>query len=83
VFAVYFSMILRKAICAVEVIASASSSMMSLNCAIEEMDDVLVGAIEKICFVEANVFICSRTTSIPRSSDALSSRTICRKFFAP
>jgi hypothetical protein len=83
VLAVYFSMILRNAICAVAVMASASSSMMSLYCAIEEMEDVLVGAIVKICFVEANVFICSRTTSMPRSSEALSSRTICRMFLAP
>ena len=30
----------------------------------------------KICLVDANVLICSRTTSIPRSSEALSSNTI-------
>lgn len=83
VFAVYFSMIRRNAICAVAVIASASSSMMSLYCAIEETEDAPVGAIVKICFVEANVFICSRTTSMPRSSEALSSRTICRMFLVP
>ena len=31
----------------------------------------------------ANVLICSRTTSIPLSSLALSSRTICRMFLLP
>ena len=49
VLAVYFSMILRNAIWAVEVIASASSRMMSLK---ELMEDVsAVGAAVKICFV--------------------------------
>ena len=99
VLAVYFSMILRNAICAVAVMASASSRMMSLK---ELMEAVLaVGAAVKICFVPvfrmstrvpttghgqdllANVLICSRTTSIPRSSLALSSSTIWRMFFWP
>ena len=38
---------------------------------------------ENICFVDANVLICSRTTSIPLSSDAFNSKTICRMFFGP
>jgi hypothetical protein len=77
VFAVYFSMIRLNAIWAVDVIASASSSIISLYAAIDvgEVDFML-----KICFVLAKVLICSRTTSIPRSSEALSSRTICRIF---
>ena len=82
VLAVYFSMIRRSAICAAEVMASASSSMMSLKAPRPDFDGVCVAA-EKICFVLAKVLICSRTTSMPRSSDALSSRTICRTFFAP
>jgi hypothetical protein len=79
VFAVYFSMIRLNAICAVDVIASASSRIISLYPAIEVEDELLV----KICFVLAKVLICSRTTSIPRSSEALSSRTICRMFLEP
>lgn len=98
VLAVYFSIIRRNAICAVEVMASASSRIMSLN----ELMEVpsAVGVAVKICLVPdspgqlggpgldlkyilANVFICSRTTSMPRSSLALSSSTICRMFFGP
>jgi hypothetical protein len=63
--------------------ASASSRMMSLYCPIEGVEDVLVGAMVKICLVEAKVLICSRTTSMPRSSEALSSSTICRIFLDP
>jgi hypothetical protein len=33
--------------------------------------------------VDAKVLICSRTTSIPLSSDAFSSKTIWRMFFVP
>jgi hypothetical protein len=79
VFAVYFSMIRLKAICAVDVIASASSRIISLYPAIEVEDELFV----KICFVLAKVLICSLTTSIPRSSEALSSSTICRMFLEP
>ena len=99
--AVYFSMMRRKAICAVDVMASASSRMMSLKEVIEEESEVLAAEV-KICFVPAlfvscchmeddkwrvdrlaNVLICSRTTSMPRSSLALSSKTICRMFLFP
>jgi hypothetical protein len=82
VFAVYFSMIRRNAICAVDVIASASSRIISLYAAIE-VEELDVAFIVKICLVLAKVLICSRTTSIPRSSEALSSRTICRMFLEP
>jgi hypothetical protein len=54
-----------------------------LYCAIDGVEDVLVGAMVKICLVEAKVLICSRTTSMPRSSEALSSSTICRIFLDP
>ena len=50
VFAVYFSIMRRRAICAVEVIASASSRMMSLKLAREAWEDGS-GAAVKICFV--------------------------------
>jgi len=50
VLAVYFSIMRRRAICAVEVMASASSRMMSLKEAIEE-GEVVVGVMEKICLV--------------------------------
>lgn len=81
VLAVYFSMMRRRAICAVLVMASASSRMISLKPAIpvREADEPIV----KICLVEANVLICSRTTSMPRSSEALSSSTIWRILSAP
>ena len=81
VLAVYFSMMRRRAIWAVAVMASASSRMMSLNVASDESP--ALGAAAKICFVLLNVLICSRTTSIPLSSDALSSKTICRMFLFP
>ena len=85
VLAVYFSIMRRRAICAVEVMASASSRMISLKeamvSAVEEVEGV--GRAEKICLVLAKVLICSRTTSIPRSSLALSSSTICRMFLGP
>lgn len=61
VFGVYFSMMRRSAICAVDVMASASSRMMSLKVASEEV----VGFAEKelnICFVLLNVLICSLKT---------------------
>jgi hypothetical protein len=84
VLTVYFSMILLSAICAVFVMASASSRMMSLNpAAAPPPPGFEVGATEKICFVEAKVLICSRTTSMPRSSEALSSRTIWRMLSWP
>lgn len=106
VFAVYFSMIRRSAICAVAVIASASSRMINLKEPRDEPDFV-AGATENICFVPemwpsqqkrrkendeerkvklnrlAKVFICSLTTSMPLSSLALSSITICRIFWLP
>lgn len=50
VFAVYFSIILRNAICATEVIASASSRTMSLKLPNEGVSPAL-GAAENICFV--------------------------------
>lgn len=81
VLVVYFSMMRRRAICAVLVIASASSRMMSLKPAMPLLADAPLRL--KICFVEANVLICSRTTSMPRSSEALSSSTICRMFSMP
>lgn len=58
VLAVYFSIILRRAICAVAVMASASSRMMSLN---EAREPVVpeVGLAEKICLVLLNVLIWS------------------------
>lgn len=65
VFGVYFSMIRRRAIWAVDVIASASSRMMSLYVA-REVDvefvssEVATGVKAlKICFVEEKVLICS------------------------
>lgn len=61
--------------------ASASSRMISLYDAIDDMEAYAVLA--NICLVEAKVFICSRTTSIPRSSEALSSRTICLTLLGP
>ena len=57
VLAVYFSIIRRSAICAVAVMASASSSMMSLNVA--RGDESAAGAEEKICLVLEKVLICS------------------------
>jgi hypothetical protein len=87
VLAVYFSMIRRSAICAVEVIASASSRMMSLYWAMEDVAEdpfeAADGPMLNICFVEAKVLICSRTTSMPLSSEAFSSSTIWRMFFVP
>ena len=63
VFVVYFSMIRRRAICAVEVIASASSRMMSLKeaSALERPPDSVsgLGLDVKICFVLLKVLICS------------------------
>lgn len=61
---VNFSITRRSAICAALVIASASSRMISL------------GALVNICLVPAKSLIFSRTTSMPRSSDAFSSSTI-------
>ena len=58
---VYFSITRRSAACAALVIESASSSTISL------------GAAVNIWRVEANSLIWSRTTSMPRSSDAFSS----------
>lgn len=53
--------------------------MISLYDASVEEPELLAGAMAlNICFVEAKVLICSRTTSIPRSSEALSSKTCCR-----
>lgn len=67
--------------------ASASSRIISLKFAVELVvvaeEEELEEESVKICFVLANVLICSRTTSMPRSSEALSSRTIWRMFFAP
>jgi hypothetical protein len=51
VLAVYRSMIRRRAICAVEVMASASSRMISLKEAREELPEPDCGPMEKICFV--------------------------------
>lgn len=80
VLTVYFSMIRRRAICAVLVMASASSRIISLNPAIEDFAEA---PMVKICLVLAKVLICSRTTSMPRSSEALSSSTIWRMLAAP
>ena len=52
VLAVYFSMIRRRAICAVDVMASASSRMMSLKEVIEVESEILEVEV-KICFVPA------------------------------
>lgn len=99
VLAVYFSIIRRRAIWAVDVMASASSRIMSLKEAMEVLSEGLV--MLNICFVPAlmvsqrwkayaglqnglaKVLICSRTTSMPLSSLALSSSTICRMFLLP
>lgn len=66
VFVVYFSIIRRKAICAVDVIASASSRMMSLKEASElatPPDSLLgLGLDANICFVLLKVLICSLRT---------------------
>jgi hypothetical protein len=67
VLGVYFSMIRRRAICAVEVMASASSRMMSLKEAPRAVGEVEFGSSEeedgakvlKICLVEEKVLICS------------------------
>lgn len=59
VFAVYFSIMRRRAIWAVEVIASASSRMMSLNVAKGVLESEGWGREEKICFVLLKVLICS------------------------
>ena len=63
VFVVYFSIIRRKAICAVDVIASASSRMMSLKEASELAmpPESLsgLGLVVNICFVLLKVLICS------------------------
>ena len=61
---VYFSMTRLRANCASLVIASHSSRITSLN------------LLEKIVRVEAKSTTCCLTTPIPRSSEALSSRTI-------
>lgn len=61
---VYFSMTRRRANCASLVIASHSSRMTSLN------------PVLKIRRVEAKSWISCRTTLMPRSSEALSSRTM-------
>ena len=50
VLAVYFSIIRLRAICAVDVMASASSRMMSLKDVIEAWSEG-IGADAKICFV--------------------------------
>ena len=65
-FFVYCSMTRRSAACAACVMASASSSTISLNvsCCVLNTLRVL-----------ANDLICPRTTSMPRSSDAFSSST--------
>jgi len=63
VLGVYFSMMRRRAICAVDVIASASSRMMSLYVArvveedaLSDGSEAVVGVKElKICFVEEKV----------------------------
>lgn len=60
-----------RANCASFVMASASSRMMSLT------------PLEKSFRVPAKDLIWSRTTSIPRSSDAFSSSTICRHCLGP
>lgn len=60
-FFVYFSMTRLRAFCATWVIASASSRMMSLYPSVLNMALLL-----------AKLLICSRTTSIPLSSEALS-----------
>jgi len=67
-FSVYFSMILLSAFCASLVIASHSSKMITLN------------PFECNDRVEAKFKIFSRTTFIPRSSEAFNSKTICFKF---
>ena len=54
VLAVYFSIIRLRAICAVEVMASASSRMMSLKDVIEDWSEVF-GAEAKICFVPVSI----------------------------
>lgn len=56
VLAVYFSMIRRRAICAVAVMASASSRMISLKAPSDEpeVDD---GARENICFVPGRAML--------------------------
>lgn len=65
VLGVYFSMMRRRAICAVDVIASASSRIMSLYVAsedgvVEGSSEALVGVNAlKICLVEEKVLICS------------------------
>jgi len=65
VLGVYFSMMRRRAICAVDVMASASSRMMSLYVAREEgvgdeLSEAVVGVKAlKICFVDEKVLICS------------------------
>jgi hypothetical protein len=51
VFAVYFSMMRRRAIWAVDVMASASSRMINLKPARADLPSVAAGAMEKICFV--------------------------------
>lgn len=52
VLAVYFSIMRRRAICATEVMASASSRTMSLKLVREELElEVGFGAEVKICFV--------------------------------
>ena len=63
----YFSMMRLRAAWASRVMASASSRMMIL---------VLNSALGKCTWVSAKVLMISRTTSMPRASLALSSRTI-------
>ena len=58
VFAVYFSIMRRRAICAVAVIASASSRIINLKEA-REVEDPACGTAAKICLVLLNVLICS------------------------
>ena len=55
VFAVYFSIILRRAICATAVIASASSRTINLKPPKEAVEPG-VGMAEKICFVPDEMF---------------------------
>lgn len=72
VFGVYFSIIRRKAICAVDVMESASSRMMSLYFVARELalPLVMIPSSEglakelKICFVELKVLICSLYTVV-------------------
>ena len=69
--AVYFSMTRRRAFCASLVMASASSRMTSLKGGAWALETE-----KTLPLVEAKVRIWSRTTAMPRSSEALSSRSM-------